>query len=408
MVSKAKTPTIEIGSEAHAPDDGPDRSARQIGRMQEASRAASLKGQRANQGGIAPAPAEEPVVSPAEGLVPGMASQSPSFSIPFLSRISPRTKNTLKLVISIALFASLFLFGKVDLSESMRACVGANKAYLAVGLVLFLLAVFVMAHRWQLLAQAVGLPRPFMKMVQLYYVGLFFNMFLPSTVGGDVTRCYYLTKGSNKHLHALTSVLVDRAMGLAMLLLFATAGITFGPGANGLPLQLKLPVFLLTLAMFCLIPFLPSISKRILGEHNWLSRKLNHGTATVFWQDKGLICMSLFLSLVSQVMFVMAHIGVGLALGLDKIPLWYYFVFFPSVAVLGFVTPSVNGIGVREWAYCYFLSLMGVDRSVGLAFALILFGLTTISSLVGGIVYMAGHFKLPPKANAASQGQTEG
>lgn len=323
-----------------------------------------------------------------------VVSDSPSLRIPFISKLSKKTKARLKLLISAGLFASLFVFGKVDLSEAMSAALAANKIYIAAACVLFLSSVFVMAHRWQLLAAAVGLARPFFLMVQLCYVGLFFNLFLPSTVGGDVSRCYYLTKGTNKYLHALTSVLVDRAMGLAVLLLFATVGILFGPGGEGLPWHLKVPVFVLTIGMYCVIPFLPPLSKRILGENNWVTRKLHNSSANVYWQDKGLIAMTLFLSLVSQIIMVACHVAVGLALGLNDIPLWYYFVFYPSVAVLGFVTPSVNGIGVREWAYTYFLMLMGVDKSVAFTYAVIWLGLTTMGSLAGGIVYIAGKFRI--------------
>ncbi len=310
-----------------------------------------------------------------------------------LPKISQKSKTRLKLLVSVALFGSIFAFGKIDLSQSLQAALHADKGYLALACGLFLSSIFVMARRWQLLASAVGLSRPFLRMVQLCYVGLFFNLFLPSTVGGDVSRCYYLTKGTNKYLHALTSVLVDRAMGLAVLLLFATFGILFGPGGNGLPIQFKVPIFILTAGMFLVLPFLPQLCTRFLGENNWVSRKLNHSSAKTYWQDRKLTAMTLSLSLVSQIIMVACHIAVGLALGLDHIPLWYYFVFYPLVAVLGFVTPSVNGIGVREWAYTYFLTIMNVNQSLALTYALIWLGLTTLGSVVGGIVYVAGRFR---------------
>ena len=92
-------------------------------------------------------------------------------------------------------------------------------------------------------------------------------------------------------------------------------------------------------------------------------------------------------------MIVFCHVGVGAALGID-LPLWYYFVFYPSVAVLGFVTPSINGIGIREWAYTYFLTFMGIESSRALTFAIIWLGFITLLSLTGGIVYTLGHFKI--------------
>jgi uncharacterized membrane protein YbhN (UPF0104 family) len=77
------------------------------------------------------------------------------------------------------------------------------------------------------------------------------------------------------------------------------------------------------------------------------------------------------------------------------------------VAVLGFITPSFNGIGVREWAYTYFLSLAQVDRSLALTYALIWLGLITLSNLTGGVVYLAGHFHFTAKEADAVQEELE-
>ncbi len=306
--------------------------------------------------------------------------------------LSSKAKTRLKLLISLGLFLSLFLFGKVDLSKAWHAALSAHKGYILAATILFLLSPVLNAYRWQILANAVGLFAPLSKITQYVYVGLFFNLFLPSTVGGDFSRSYYLSKGTGKHLHALTSVLVDRASGLAVLLLFASMGLLFGPGGDQLPMPLKLPIFIATFGIYFVVPFVPQLALKFLGPQNWLSRKLNEGTAKVFWQDKGLIFTTILQSVIIQIIIVLCHLAVGLALGI-KVPLWYYFVFYPSVAVLGFVTPSINGIGVREWAYTYFLTLMAVDKDTALTFALIWLGLTTLSSLVGGLVYVAGKFR---------------
>lgn len=330
--------------------------------------------------------------------------------IPFLS-LSDKTKNRLKLAVSAALFISLFVFGKVDLSKSLEAALAADKGLLSVAALLFLGSVFVLARRWQVLAATVNLEAPFLKMVQYCYVGLFFNMFLPSTIGGDFTKCYYLSKGkaekgSSKYLHALSSVLVDRALGVAVLLFFASIGILLGPEASSLPMEMKAPIILGTVSLFLFLPFLPQLSNKILGESNWLSRKLNQSTAKAYWQNKPAIMNALLLSVVFQFLMVASHLMVGLSLGfsLEQVPLWYYFVFYPLVAVLGFVTPSVNGIGVREWAYTYFLTMSGVDSATALTYAIIWLGMTTLGSVVGGIVYVLGHLRIPKEETEALQG----
>ncbi len=77
---------------------------------------------------------------------------------------------------------------------------------------------------------------------------------------------------------------------------------------------------------------MPQLTRRILGSDNRIARRFNNSVAQVYWKDRGLISVSLLLSVMMQIVMVLAHVCVGLALSLD-IPLWYYFIFYPSVAV---------------------------------------------------------------------------
>lgn len=308
-------------------------------------------------------------------------------------RLSKQAKLNLKLTFSGLMFASLFLFGKVDLTKSWEVALQSNGWYLSLAIALFLGSVIINAKRWQLLADAVGLRKPLMALLQFCYVGLFFNLFLPSTVGGDFSRGYYLSKGTGKYKSAFYSVLADRTVGIAVLFLFGTIGILTGPAGN-LPLTLKLPILLGTVAIFLVLPFAPKLCRMILGPENWVTRRFENSAAKVYWHDRKLVASAIFLSVILQLVIVLVHVTIGLALGLTTIPIWYYFVFYPCVAVLGFVTPSFNGIGIREWAYTYFLTFIGVDNSHALTYAMMWLALTTLSSLVGGIVYFAGHLQI--------------
>lgn len=311
-------------------------------------------------------------------------------------RMSKSTKIKLKILISIVMFASLFVFGKVDLEKTWQSALHANPWILSGTVALFVSSFVPMAKRWQLLSRALGFKRPLSELLRLYLVGSFFNLFLPSTVGGDVSRCYYLVKGTGLHKEGFYSVLADRASGIAVLFLCASLGISLSQDASQLPWQLKWPIYAGTFGTFVVLPFMPIISRTLLGERNWISKQFNESAAQVFWKQRSLIPISLFWSLVSQLILVVCHYGVGLALGLD-IPLWYCFIFYPAVAVLGFVTPSFNGIGIREWAYTYFLMMVGIDKSHALTYALVWLALTTFASLLGGLVYMVSHMTPPPK-----------
>lgn len=330
-------------------------------------------------------------------LAPGadLSAARPAHILNFISKLrglSDATKLKIKLGISLVLISSLFFLGKIDLSKSWQAARSADLRYVGLAICLFLSSSILNAYRWKLLAQAVGLKSPFRKLLQYCFVGFFFNLFFPSTVGGDFSRCYYLYKDTGNYRGAFYSVLADRAVGISVLFLFASVAMLVGPGGAGLPWQLRLPIFVGTFGVFCVIPLMPLLTRLVLGESNWITRQFNTSAAAIYWKDKGLILSSLLISILLQVVIVGCHIAVGFALGLSQIPLWYYFVFYPSVAVLGFITPSFNGIGIREWAYTYFLVLVGVDKASALTYAIMLLGLTTLSSLVGGLVYLAGHF----------------
>jgi uncharacterized protein (TIRG00374 family) len=309
------------------------------------------------------------------------------------SRMSKSLKLQAKLLISLLLFGSLFIFGKVDLSKSIQTALSANPIFIAMAILSFIGSTVLIAVRWQLLAKAVGFERNLFKLSQYCYVGLFFNLFLPSTVGGDFSRCYYLSKGSGKYVDAFYSVLADRTIGIAVLFFMASFGLLISPERTSLPFELKLPIYVGTVLIFGLMPFAPKLTKTILGESNWLTKQFNSSTAGIYWQDKKLILLAFAWSMAFQLVVVFSHISLAYSLGITNVPIWYYFVFYPCVAVLGFITPTFNGIGIREWAYTYFLKMMNVSDSHAGAYAIMWLGMTTLASLFGGLVYVGGHFK---------------
>lgn len=295
------------------------------------------------------------------------------------------------------MFASLPLFLKIDPQKTWAAVLQTNPWVLGATMLFFLAVTALNAKRWQIICAAVGLAKPLAELTEYYYVAMFFNLFLPSTVGGDFSRCYYVSRGTGKYKDAFYSVLADRASGIAVLFASAAIGIIVTPAARDLPWQLKWPIFAGSFALFGLMPFMPALTRRVLGPNNWIARQFNDSSAQVFWRDKRLVMAALGWSVLIQFCMVLCHFGVAAALGVaDKLPLWYYFIFYPCVAVLGFVTPSFNGIGIREWAYTYFLVLMGVSHESALTYALMWLVMITALSLVGGMIYVAAKLAPPP------------
>ena len=80
------------------------------------------------------------------------------------------------------------------------------------------MAQVVSAVRWQWLARPLGFGGPLRQYVGAYFVGMFFNLLLPTSVGGDAVRAVYLNAGSGRRVAAVLSVLLDRLSGLIVLI----------------------------------------------------------------------------------------------------------------------------------------------------------------------------------------------
>ena len=74
---------------------------------------------------------------------------------------------------------------------------------------------------------------PLTRLVRLYFVGTFFNIFLLSGFGGDAIRMMELARHSKRTPEAIVTVLVDRATGLWVLFVLALLALPFG--ASGIP-----------------------------------------------------------------------------------------------------------------------------------------------------------------------------
>ena len=97
-----------------------------------------------------------------------------------------------KILVSVGFLS--FLFTLVDLAQLVQILSSAHFSYIVVALIGYFFAQIIGAMRWSLLAQPLGFKNPFKDFAFFYFIGMFFNLFAPSTVGGDVGRVFYLPK----------------------------------------------------------------------------------------------------------------------------------------------------------------------------------------------------------------------
>jgi uncharacterized protein (TIRG00374 family) len=268
----------------------------------------------------------------------------------------------------------------------------ADMLYLAVGFLLVIAALVVSAYKWQLLLVVQDVHVPLWRLFTSYLVGLFFNNFLPTNIGGDIVRMHDVSKYTGKGAEAVASVIGERLLAAFALALTAAAGLAlsyqFSNGFGGMVAAL----FLLTLAIIAAfandrlrhllsqkvsLPNVFSLRRRLRGVASSMSTCLSDRT-TVLWV--------LAYSLVFHFIVVLINYVIFLALGLD-VPLVYCLLFIPIISAIQMLPVSISGLGVREGAYVYFFGSLGLSSAESIASSLIFWILVAIVSLAGGVIF---------------------
>ena len=86
------------------------------------------------------------------------------------------------------------------------------------------IALSLQLFRWFILIRALDLPFSLRNTFRLGMVGVFYNTFLPGSVGGDLLKAYFIAKEHpERKARAIATVIADRALGLFGLILFVAA-----------------------------------------------------------------------------------------------------------------------------------------------------------------------------------------
>ncbi|HYV56068.1 MAG TPA: lysylphosphatidylglycerol synthase transmembrane domain-containing protein [Candidatus Nitrosopolaris sp.] len=303
-------------------------------------------------------------------------------------RLGPAARRSLRIAVSLAI--AVYILVHVDRGDLRRALAGVRPGLFAAALLLYVAGQVLSAYKWAVLGRSVGLDRSLLEYTRFYFIGMFFNLFGPSTIGGDVVRALYLGDGRRRRL-ALNSVLFDRASGLALMMALGATGLLLFP-SYGFPWPLTLGIggggaALLLGWWMCprLVRWLPERSRMRGQVENELAP---------FWRDRRLLLRIAMLSLA----FHLTQVGVQwiLARGVGAdLPLSYCTIVYPVVSLLTALPVSVAGLGVREGGYLYFLTRIDIDDSIAVTLGLAWFAVTVLAGLLGGVLFLASGAPLP-------------
>lgn len=298
-------------------------------------------------------------------------------------------KQVLAAVVSAGVLA--YIVHRVGAAEIVGALSGARLAPLGVALVLYLAGQLASAGKWALLGRAVGLGVPLSEYVALYFVGMFFNIFGPSTLGGDLVRGLYLGESTGRRVLALNSVLFDRLSGLALLMGVGAVALVLFPRYR-LPGPLAKATVAGGLVLVGAWWVAPRLARLLPSGHR-VRRAVLEDLAP-FWRDPRLLSAVAAVSVAFHLSQVLVQFAVSRALGLE-VPLSYCLILHPLVSLASALPVSLAGFGVREGSYLYLLAIVGVPASSAVAFGLLWFVLSVVGALPGGALFLARGLPVP-------------
>lgn len=312
-----------------------------------------------------------------------------------------KIKSSLVYILKLSLAAGMIYYlvnsGYFDF-EKIKSTLTIQDLFLFLGIAL--LNFMVAGYRWHYILAAKGFPQKFKTTISLQFIGLFFNFFMPGSVGGDVVKGYYLAKSSNIKVSQVTSsILLDRVLGLYNMLLLALLAVAFNWGFISQNFELKslssMIVMAFSAASLGLVVAFSSRFHNLKLVENLKTTKLGNifdkVTAALKFpsENKKHILMILALSTCAQVTVYALFYFVAKVFNYQDVTLFAVAFAVPLGMIMTSLPLAPAGIGVGQVAMAYLFNLyLGSKTDVGVLGITIFQFSVFILSLVGAVFYL--------------------
>ena len=311
-------------------------------------------------------------------------------------------KRFIQLLISVILLAVLVYW--IDFENFAISIKSANYLYIIVAFVIVTFNRCIMAYKWNLLLRVKGINISLFEATKIYYISNFLGLYLPPTIGADIVRAYYVKNKRYQLSDIISSIVIERIIGFLVLLLFAVFGgiffyLYFSDYQLGIQNILKLFI-LITLMVFFIsaLSLNETISARVLKALDRqyssiligkLAQKMKQIYTSYLLYKNSKTTLLLFFGLtgVEVISYIFRSYVVAQALGV-QVPFIYLFSFVPIIMALIRLPISLDGFGINEGGFVYFLSLIGINKSIGFSVGLIDHLVVMIAILPGGFFHL--------------------
>jgi len=278
-------------------------------------------------------------------------------------------KRTLKTLIKIAItiWSIYYVWSHIDSSRLIETLQVVNIWWLLGAFISFNLSKISSAIRLNYYFRAIDISLDEWSNLKLYYLGMYYNLFLPGGIGGDGYKAYLLEKRYQVgYKRLISSLLLDRISGMVALLLLG--GVLFFPSSFA-----HIDIFdklspLIVLGILLVLPLYYILIRKFFGYF-----------MSIFYPTT-------IYAFVVQLLQIVSAISIVLSLPIESIYMVEYLLLFLISSIVAILPISIGGVGVRELTFLYGFTIIGADTTTAVTFSLLFFIITAISSLIGAFV----------------------
>ena len=284
----------------------------------------------------------------------------------------------------------------------------STKSSLLLAVLIHFPVVFPQALRFQWLLAAQDITVGYWECVKLSFAGNFLNFATPfGSNAGDVFKAYFASLHTEHKTEAVTTVILDRFIGLGSLLLVVAAITAFSPAQSRLAVLRPYMFGMIGIgAVVAFAYFSPALRRRWVNVPGFSRLPMLHQlkrvdkAARTLIGRRGTLVAAVLLTIGLQALALAAYFVVAIALAMDAHAgnvLEYYAYYYTGVVVQTLPGPP-QGLGTVELTYRYFFAAFGSpSQIVCMAFAIRIVAL--VCALPGLLVTLTGSYR-PKEASA--------
>ncbi len=306
--------------------------------------------------------------------------------------------NHLKLIfrLLVSFFLLYYIFKNIEISEFIEYLSHIPVHILVISIMLAMIIKLIQSLRWGFVLREKKAIFNSFTLFSFCMIAGFFNLFLPSVIGGDALRIAYIKNNNLSLLSAANTVLFERLVGLYALFIMSAVAIVLGWNIVVAEIRITamtistIGILLMTLVFFFYDKFLDFVESISIKYSNRITLNIHSFFKSLdfsIYSNKifGIcFCMTVFMYILGVGVIIM----IGNALGLEEISISYYLIIIPIINIITLIPISLGGFGVREGLYVLFLTPLGISIEQSTLLSLLSFSPFIFVGLLGGLFYL--------------------